>query len=633
LCIVFATTAGAQYRFLKIVDSTTTIPAGVGAFTSFSDVAFDGQNVAILGSGAGGQKGVYLWNGTALANVAHIGATVPNGGGTFTQFSRFSIDNGNVAFVSEGTAKDGVYTTLGGSLRKVADEGTLVPGTSVPFTQFTFSTDVAIDGESVYFNAFGTNGSVFHEGVYRETNGALARIADRNTPIPDFGQNFIFFSAVDASQRNVIFSGGRGTGGGNGRYTTLGAPAGQIRTALNADTMIPGLTNPLSIFSPNDARIDGTNIAFRARGANSFDGLYLERNGALETVVDQATANPLNGVNFTSIGNIYALSGDNVLFSGSSGGPSGVFLKTAAGVTPIIHSANTLNGKDFTGGGIHGESLVDDRFAFIAGFSDGSSAVYLAEPMDVTPGPQSSTFAPIFDASSNGANVSDGAFRIDVQNRLSTATDRRAILEFDLSTLPAGAMLQTAELRIEPSLLTSTTTEGSLMAVYGYAGDGVLTDADRLRTDVFLGETPMLFDLDPLQFHLDVAGVQLAMQSGSILGLVGMGGFNGNQFGFDSKELEGLGSSQAARLILTYTAPLAGDFNADGSVDAADYVVWRKGLGTTHTALQYGIWRANFGKTTASAAVATGNVPEPPTIASMLIVLLMTVSSRRSLVS
>ena len=53
-----------------------------------------------------------------------------------------------------------------------------------------------------------------------------------------------------------------------------------------------------------------------------------------------------------------------------------------------------------------------------------------------------------------------------------------------------------------------------------------------------------------------------------------------------------------------------GDFNADGSVDAADYVVWRKSDGDPGS---YDLWRTNFGRTAGSGTVAsTGSaVPEP----------------------
>ena len=63
---------------------------------------------------------------------------------------------------------------------------------------------------------------------------------------------------------------------------------------------------------------------------------------------------------------------------------------------------------------------------------------------------------------------------------------------------------------------------------------------------------------------------------------------------------------------------LTGDFNDDGSVDAADYVVWRKGFGTTYTQDDYNDWRTNFGATLGSGAAAKPSsraaVPEPSSI-------------------
>ncbi|MEO7403125.1 MAG: hypothetical protein ABIU95_05595, partial [Burkholderiales bacterium] len=62
-----------------------------------------------------------------------------------------------------------------------------------------------------------------------------------------------------------------------------------------------------------------------------------------------------------------------------------------------------------------------------------------------------------------------------------------------------------------------------------------------------------------------------------------------------------------------------GDFNQDGLVDAADYVVWRKRLGTTYLPNDYNAWRAHFGDTGSGGASvgATAAVPEP----TMLVVL------------
>ena len=573
-----ADVAMAQFRYRKIVDSSTLIPAGSGGFTSFSEVSYDGQNIAFIGAGGSNQKGVYLWNGSVLSALADVGASVPNSGGTFTEFTDLSMENGHVAFVAQGSTKDGVYTTLGGAgLRKVADEGTLIPGDGVPFTQFTFSPDVALANGKVYFNAFGTDGfSVFQEGVYRDANGVLSRVVDRSIPIPDFTDNFIFFSSVDAAGDHVVFGGGRGSGGGNGFYTTLNAPSGQLRTALNPDTTVPGQTNPLSMYSPNDVRIDGKNIAFSTRGTGGSTGVYLEKAGQLEVVADVATTNPTIGLKFTSVGNSYALSGDNVAFTGSSGGPSAIYLKRANSLLPVIGANNALAGKDVSSLSLFGESLHGDRIAFRAGFADGTSGIYIAEPLDTVSGSQSMTIDSIFDASSNGSSVTGNGSRIDVTNRISSAIDRRAILEFDLSTVPANAELKTVELQFNASLLSSGTAEGPSLAVYGYAGDGTLSNNDRLRTDVFLGESPMIVSLSKVKFHLDADAVDQIRQGGSILGLVGMGSFNGNQLGLDSREMS---LTNAPKLIVTYSLPSPADFNADGIVDGADLAVWKNGYG------------------------------------------------------
>ncbi|MEX2309805.1 MAG: SUMF1/EgtB/PvdO family nonheme iron enzyme [Pirellulales bacterium] len=61
---------------------------------------------------------------------------------------------------------------------------------------------------------------------------------------------------------------------------------------------------------------------------------------------------------------------------------------------------------------------------------------------------------------------------------------------------------------------------------------------------------------------------------------------------------------------------LAGDFNNDGSVDAADYVVWRKDSGTP---AEYNDWWSNFGMTApGGGSSAAAAVPEPATLLLLL---------------
>jgi hypothetical protein len=62
---------------------------------------------------------------------------------------------------------------------------------------------------------------------------------------------------------------------------------------------------------------------------------------------------------------------------------------------------------------------------------------------------------------------------------------------------------------------------------------------------------------------------------------------------------------------LRFVTGLNGDFNGNGFVDAADYAVWRKGLGSTYSQSDYQLWRQNFGAGSGSGSSMQLVVPEP----------------------
>jgi hypothetical protein len=77
----------------------------------------------------------------------------------------------------------------------------------------------------------------------------------------------------------------------------------------------------------------------------------------------------------------------------------------------------------------------------------------------------------------------------------------------------------------------------------------------------------------------------------------------------------------AQNVVLKVVPALPGDYNANGTVDAADYVVWRKGLGTIFTPGDFDVWRCHFGQTAGSGASADANVavPEPSTLVLLIL--------------
>ena len=69
---------------------------------------------------------------------------------------------------------------------------------------------------------------------------------------------------------------------------------------------------------------------------------------------------------------------------------------------------------------------------------------------------------------------------------------------------------------------------------------------------------------------------------------------------------------------------LAGDYNGNGVLDAADYTIWQEALGGmtllndptpgTVDASDYAYWKANFGATAGSGTSASTNIPEPSSL-------------------
>ena len=77
-------------------------------------------------------------------------------------------------------------------------------------------------------------------------------------------------------------------------------------------------------------------------------------------------------------------------------------------------------------------------------------------------------------------------------------------------------------------------------------------------------------------------------------------------------------------ITATSTGGLLGDYNHNGIVDAADYIVWRKSLGTSGanlpadgngdnmiTSADYDVWKSHFGQHSGMPAGTISGVPEP----------------------
>lgn len=195
--------------------------------------------------------------------------------------------------------------------------------------------------------------------------------------------------------------------------------------------------------------------------------------------------------------------------------------------------------------------------------------------------------------------VGEGGLAVD--GLLTAGADAEKLLvEGDLTMGPIGVLALT--LRDPDGVLPTDVPDESLVVTGQATLDGALQI-----------ETPQDFFLDPpevgSQYTVIVAG-QIVDGFATLL--------HNPRVGFAA-------TYYADSVVLTLTAVdvLAGDYNADGSVDAADYTLWRDHSGDPSL---YAAWRDNYGGTDGSVNGRV-SVPEP---AAWMLALLALGPARRT---
>jgi hypothetical protein len=193
--------------------------------------------LAFVGSGSGGQQGVYSVSlsapqvGSPL-RVADTATPIPGGSGNFASFSAVSVSDTDVAFLGHGSASQtGIYDMTGGQLRKVISVGDAIQGKTI--AGLNFSRD-GLFGDPISFQATFNEGS---QGIYTidvprppagpriialERSGTDLRLSFTSVA----GQNYAIQSRAD-----LLF----------GTWTTLPGPA----TSGNGSTIQVMLPNAL----------------------------------------------------------------------------------------------------------------------------------------------------------------------------------------------------------------------------------------------------------------------------------------------------------------------------------------------------------------------------------------------------
>lgn len=182
------------------------------------------------------------------------------------------------------------------------------------------------------------------------------------------------------------------------------------------------------------------------------------------------------------------------------------------------------------------------------------------------------------------------------------------------------------QLEVELKLLSGNTAEQFNI---------ILGDSDGGDAAPMEGSEDFIFTVPTDAFNeTDFSTFTLALGSGSESNLETTFGFTNGGDGlqnFDLSQIQfqssgddpGILAVELVRVSIVELEALAGDFNLDGIVNAADFVIWRDSLGDTGTDLaadangdevvntaDYDIWVENFGEGALTASAAS-SVPEP----------------------
>ncbi|MFO0788192.1 MAG: FAD-dependent oxidoreductase [Pirellulales bacterium] len=117
------------------------------------------------------------------------------------------------------------------------------------------------------------------------------------------------------------------------------------------------------------------------------------------------------------------------------------------------------------------------------------------------------------------------------------------------------------------------------------------------------------------------------LSSLSSLGIISYNTSKSNAGGY----VDALIASNSATASIDVTGvSIAGDFNLDGVVDAVDYTVWRKALGTAYSQSDYEVWRANFGRAVVNGTGTTAfaAIPEPAVLILLITAVALWCTSR-----
>jgi hypothetical protein len=492
-----------------------------------------------------------------------------------------------------------------------------------------------------------------------------------------FGDNFVV-----AGGSNVILVGvdfrvnGVQVGSGNGIGIPVTVPAGAVISGVFADG------SPFAFSSDDQDRLDGTialqdafvgspgQYDFRAStdhlptGLRNFQTLTVDAGGVVPDnfVAGYGSAVHVQaggtvGANMEVVGNFMDMTGGNVGdgFDAMDGAMVNISGGTVGNVVDIIRATVNVSGGTLSGGvnvksgstlNVSGGSVGNATMSNGASLNLSNGTLVTggatASTVSITGGEITNTFN--FGAGTVGTiagGTMDGVVEALNGSTVSiTGGQFKSTLSPDFgshTTITGGTLLKGLNMRGQV-----TVSGNPLLAGFTVANSGDLKIAGGTFTGVRRMMASGEVDLYGSQFLLNnvpVSGLALnqpftlTTRAGMTLsGLLASGAPFSFVLNFTNPQSNDFFSTTGK---LTLTLILPGDFNHNGIVDAADYIVWRNSLSQSVSVgsgadgnfdgvvdnLDFAVWQSNFGRTLAgngSGSSALSSVPEP---ASYLLVM------------
>ncbi len=436
---------------------------------------------------------------------------------------------------------------------------------------------------------------VFAHLAVREATAAytFTSIADSSTAGPT-GNPLLSFRDAAVSGNNVAFGAtflaNASIGNADGIFRGSGGPL-----AVIAKTLVSA--PPIGILDKaGRPSISGDSVVFWGHYSSTFpvragEAVYFGTGSGLSTTVKTGDQHMLVLANPLQIGTSLVFLGSPSVYV-----PDSIYTYLGGTFTRIVGAGDsappggTFSGIDLAYASSDGIEAFRARYGGSAGIftTSGGAITTIAKTGDIAP--SGGTFSDVSTPSISGNTVAflgtaSSASGIFIGSGGSLTT----IAKMGDST-PGGGTFETLS---RPAIGGSTVAfQASASSGEGiYAASGGLLNAVIETGQPLFGSTVTSLDFESL--GLDAGG------SGNLAFIYG------------------LANGATGVALATPTPPsLIGDYNGNGTVDAADYVVWRNGLGTTYSQNDYDVWRSHFGQPSGSAAGATADaaVPEPATL-------------------